>query len=210
MVSCCWSVVSAAQASQRPCLHQLHVLCTALSWWPFASFSIGLCLFPTPSLPLIYQCGKCLVLLLWGLMAKRRGFSTWQGGKTGSKNPQWFTRRQKLIRYDQQARLQSNATLAKEHTRSPAISCRSCTGVGKYPWPTRLSLTLPKWCLATFKLITNNELGSRCLNGWWGAKCNKQRGGIHGNPVSRYVKGVLPSANRRYTKRVPLLSNMVK
>lgn len=54
VVSYCWSVVSAAQASQRPCLHQLHVLSTALSWWSFALFSIGLCLFPTPSLPLIY------------------------------------------------------------------------------------------------------------------------------------------------------------
>ena len=29
-------------------------------------------------------------------------------------------------------------------------------------------------------------------------------------PVSRYVKGVLPSANRRYTKGVPFLSNVVK
>ena len=32
-----------------------------------------------------------------------------------------------------------------------------------------------------FKLIANDELGSRCLKGQWGAKCNKQRGGIHGN-----------------------------
>ena len=29
-----------------------------------------------------------------------------------------------------------------------------------------------------FKLIANDELGSRCLKGQWGAKCNKQRGGI--------------------------------
>ena len=58
----------------------------------------------------------------------------------------------KLIHYDQQAKLQCNATLAKEHTRSPAIprgpSCRSRTGVGKDCWPTRLSLTLSKWYLA--------------------------------------------------------------
>ena len=34
------------------------------------------------------------------------------------------------------------------------------------------------------KLIANNELGSRCLKGQWEAKCNRQRGGIHGNPRS--------------------------
>ena len=54
----------------------------------------------------------------------------------------------KMIRYDQQTRLQCNATLAKEHTRSPAIPQgpprRSRTGVGKDCWPTRFSLTLPK------------------------------------------------------------------
>ena len=33
-----------------------------------------------------------------------------------------------------------------------------------------------------FKLIANDELGSWCLKGQWVAKCNKQRGGIHGNP----------------------------
>ena len=46
-----------------------------------------------------------------------------------------------LIRYDQQANLQCNATLAKEHTRSPAIPRgmprRSQTGVGEDHWPTR-------------------------------------------------------------------------
>ena len=34
-----------------------------------------------------------------------------------------------------------------------------------------------------FKLIANDELGSRCLR-LVGDKCNKQRGGIHGNPGS--------------------------
>ena len=53
-----------------------------------------------------------------------------------------------MIRYDQQAKLQCKATLAKGHTRSPAIPCgpprRSHTEVGEDRWPTRLSLTLPK------------------------------------------------------------------
>ena len=78
--------------------------------------------------------------------------TTQQGGRRESKNPQWFARRQKLMHYDQQAKLQCNATLAKEHTRSPAIPQgpprKSRTGVGKDYWPTRFSLTLPKWYLA--------------------------------------------------------------
>ena len=72
---------------------------------------------------------------------------------TISKNPQWFARRLKMIRYDQQAKLQCKATLAKGHTRSPAIPRgpprRSHTEVGEDCWPTRSSLTLPKWYLAT-------------------------------------------------------------
>ena len=36
-----------------------------------------------------------------------------QGGERESKNLQWFARRQKLMRYDQQVKLQCNATLAK-------------------------------------------------------------------------------------------------
>ena len=63
-------------------------------------------------------------------------------------------RRQKLIRYDQQATLLGKATQAKGHTRSPANLCRllrrSHTEVGEDRWLTRLSLTLPKWYLATF------------------------------------------------------------
>ena len=54
----------------------------------------------------------------------------------------------KLICYNQQAKLQCNTALAKEHTRSPVIPRglprRSRTGVGEDCWPTRLSLTLPK------------------------------------------------------------------
>ena len=64
VVSCCWSAVSVVQASQWPCLHQLHALSTVISRWPLTSFTIGLCLFSTPSLPLIsvtgiwfYYCG---------------------------------------------------------------------------------------------------------------------------------------------------------
>ena len=54
----------------------------------------------------------------------------------------------KLIRHDLQAKLQCNATLAKELTSSPAISQgpprRSRTGVEEDRWPTRSSLTLPR------------------------------------------------------------------
>ena len=71
--------------------------------------------------------------------------------KATIKNPQWFARRQKLVGYDQQAKLQCNLMLAKEHTRSPVIPSglphRSRTGVGEDRWPTHLSLTLPKWNL---------------------------------------------------------------
>ena len=78
--------------------------------------------------------------------------------KATSKNPQWFTRRQKLICYDQQAKLQCNTALAKEHTRSPAIPRglprRSRTGMGEDSWPTCLSLTLPKWNLAIYNIAT--------------------------------------------------------
>ena len=77
---------------------------------------------------------------------------------TISKNPQWFARRLKMIRYDQQAKLQCKATLAKGHTRSPAIPRgpprRSHTEVGEDRWPTRSSLTLPKWYLATLIKLT--------------------------------------------------------
>ena len=79
--------------------------------------------------------------------------TTRQGGSRGSENPQWFARRQELICYDQQAKLQCKATLAKGHTRSPAIPRgpprRSQTEVGEDRWPTRSSLTLPEWYLAT-------------------------------------------------------------
>ena len=61
-----------------------------------------------------------------------------------------------MIRYDQQAKLQCKATLAKGHTRSPAIprgpSRRSHTEVGEDRWLTRSSLTLPKLYLATCKI----------------------------------------------------------
>ena len=92
--------------------------------------------------------------------------TTKQGARRGRKNPQWFARRQKLIRYDQQAKLQCNSTLAKEHTRSPAIPRglprRSRTGVGEDRSPTRTSLTLLKWYFATwkkFKLDRESNLG---------------------------------------------------
>ena len=35
------------------------------------------------------------------------------------------------------------------------------------------------------KLIANDERGSKCLKGWWEAKCNEQSGGIHGNLCKR-------------------------
>ena len=64
-----------------------------------------------------------------------------------------------LIRYDQQANLQCNATLAKEHTKSATIPRGlphwSRTGVGEDRWPTRSSLTLPtcKWYFSHFKFL---------------------------------------------------------
>ena len=99
--------------------------------------------------------------------------TTKQGGRRGRKNPQWFARRQKLIRYDQQAKLQCNATLAKEHTRSPAIPRglprRSRTGVGEDRWPTRSSLNLLKWYFATWrKFMLDRESNPRPLR-WPGA-----------------------------------------
>ena len=95
----------------------------------------------------------------------------WQEGKhwsaTISKNPQWFARRLKMIRYDQQAKLQCKATLAKGHTRSPAIPRgpprRSHTEVGEDRWPTRSSLTLPKLYLATYKYIFDHSIKSPTL-----------------------------------------------
>ena len=107
------------------------------------------------------EAGTTLNEIHWRYLPKR--ILTWentcettkQGGRRGSKNPQWFARRQKLIRYDQQAKLQCKATLAKGHTRSPAIPRgpprRSHTEVGEDRWPTRSSLTLLKWYLATWK-----------------------------------------------------------
>ena len=77
--------------------------------------------------------------------------------QSASKNPQWFARRQKWIRYDQQAKLQCKATLAKENTMSSAIPRgpprRSHTEVREGRWPTRSSLTLLKWYLATCTLV---------------------------------------------------------
>ena len=86
------------------------------------------------------------ILTQENIYARKYIWITKQGGRRGSKNLQWFAK-QTLICYDQQAKLQCNAKLAKEHTRSPAIPqgmpCRSCTGVVS-------SLTLPKWYLATY------------------------------------------------------------
>ena len=39
-----------------------------------------------------------------------------------------------------------------------------------------------RFTVGLFKLIANDELGSWCLKGQWVAKCNEQKGGIHGNP----------------------------
>ena len=65
-----------------------------------------------------------------------------------------------MIRYDQQAKLQCKATLAKGHTRSPAIPRgpprRSHTEVGEDRWPTRSSLTLPK-------MIFSHMIKNSCL-----------------------------------------------
>ena len=63
----------------QPCLYHLHVLSTVFSWWPFSSFIFGSFFYPHPSrfiLPLLNQCGRCLVPLAWGLMAGGRGFAS--------------------------------------------------------------------------------------------------------------------------------------
>ena len=102
--------------------------------------------------------------------------TTKQGGRRGRKNPQWFARRQKLIRYDQQAKLQCNATLAKEHTRSPAIPRglprRSRTGVGEDRWPTCSSLNLLKWYFATWKKFMLDRESNPAHLRWPGAVLN--------------------------------------
>ena len=58
------------------------------SWRPFSLFSLGIILLP-PSLPpfilpLLNQCGRCLVPLAWGLMAGGCGFAS-HGGATLSR-----------------------------------------------------------------------------------------------------------------------------
>ena len=47
-----WSVVWLK--CSYPCLHQLHVLSTAFSWWPLSSFSLWIILLPYPSPSLIF------------------------------------------------------------------------------------------------------------------------------------------------------------
>ena len=87
-----------------------------------------------------------------------------------------------LIRYDQQTK-QTKHCYTSYKVQIPEWPPRmSRTAIGDDRWPTCSILTLPKLHLATFKLITNDELGSWCLKGWWVAKCSEQRGGIHGNP----------------------------
>ena len=80
-VACCRSAVSAWWLGQ-PCLHHLHVICTAfpgglslrLAFGSFFSF-----FYPHPSSPFIFpvinQCDMCLVSFAWGLMVGRRGFT---------------------------------------------------------------------------------------------------------------------------------------
>ena len=61
----------------QPCLHQLHELSTAFSGGLSLHLAFG-SFFPPPSayiFPLINQCDKCLVPLLWGFMAGRNGLS---------------------------------------------------------------------------------------------------------------------------------------
>ena len=103
---------------------------------------------------------------------------TRQGGRGGSRNRQWFPKKQQLIRYDQQANLQCKATLAKGHTRSPAIPRgpprRSHTEVGEdqprsqgflLPAPTEQERERPWLGLFTWSQNKiNSEGGVRCLS----------------------------------------------
>ena len=82
-VACCRSAVSAWWLKRgQPCLHHLHVLCTAFPGGlslhlAFGSFFLSFYPHPSPLsfFPLINQCDRCLVSSVWGLMAGRRGFT---------------------------------------------------------------------------------------------------------------------------------------
>ena len=81
--------------------------------------------------------------------------------------------------------MQRNSSKRAAHIRSPAIPRgpprRSRTGVGKDLWPTRSSLTLPKWYLATLNnyykqttlLDLHNSSYSTSPN-----NCNKEAGAL--------------------------------
>ena len=83
VVACCRSAVSAWWLKRgQPCLHHLHVLCTAFPGGlslhlAFGSFFLSFYPHPSPLsfFPLINQCDRCLVSSVWGLMAGRRGFT---------------------------------------------------------------------------------------------------------------------------------------
>ena len=83
----------------------------------------------------------------------------WQRGRRGSENPQRFTKKEQLIRYDQQAKQQcikALATSPKEPLQLPKGPPRmSRTAIGDKCRPIRSSLTSPKLHLATLQTIFN-------------------------------------------------------
>ena len=81
------------------CLHHLHVLSTAFSWWPLSSFSLWIILLPSSPLPpfifpLVNQCDRCLVPLARGLIAGGCRFCS-HGGVTLSRD--WLCQKKKPL-----------------------------------------------------------------------------------------------------------------
>ena len=78
----------------QPCLHHLHVLSKAFFW----RLALGLLFYPHPFhpciFPLINQCDRCLVPLVWGLMAGGHGSAS-HGGVTLSRG--WLCQKWKPL-----------------------------------------------------------------------------------------------------------------
>ena len=95
---------------------------------------------------------------LWEYLAEKiQSFETGDGDGHGARIRNDLPEGKKLICYNQQAKPQCNAKLAKKPLRGPVIPQgtprRSHTGVGEDCLSTRLSLTLPKWHLATWQKV---------------------------------------------------------
>ena len=78
------SVSGQCSGCGQPCLHHLHVLVTAFPGDHSLRLAFGSFYYPHPSppsplfFPLINHCDWCLVPLAWGLMARRRRFTSYE------------------------------------------------------------------------------------------------------------------------------------